>query len=82
LVLDEAIPTPRSGHFIQNASKLYIFVYSLVGTAPYNHIENPAASLWFVGYFKRTKDALSLLWFWMKQSQRQGAAILFRMLVN
>ncbi len=30
LVLDEAIARPRSGHFIQNASKLYFFVYGLV----------------------------------------------------
>jgi hypothetical protein len=45
LALGEAIPTPRSGHFIQNASKLCYF-YGLVAAAPGNHIENPAASLW------------------------------------
>jgi hypothetical protein len=33
LVLDEAITTPRSGHFIQNSSKLDYF-YSLVATSP------------------------------------------------
>jgi hypothetical protein len=54
----------------------------LYGLAPDNHIENPAASIWFVGYFKRAPDTLSLFWFWMKQSQRQGVAILFKMLVN
>jgi hypothetical protein len=43
-----------------------------------NHIANAAASLWYVGYPRRTPDALSLVGFWMKQSQRQGAAILFK----
>jgi hypothetical protein len=47
-----------------------------------NHIENASASLWFIGYLKRTPDVLLLVWFLMKQSQRQGAAILFKMLVN
>jgi hypothetical protein len=44
LVLDEAIPTPRCGHFIQNASKLD-YCYSLVATSTANHIENPVSSL-------------------------------------
>jgi hypothetical protein len=81
LVLDEAIATPRSDHFIQNSSKLDCF-FTLVATSPANHIENPASSLWFVEYSNRLADALFLLWFWMKQLQRQGAAILFNILVD
>jgi hypothetical protein len=64
-----------------DASKLD-FVLGLVAMSIANHIENALTSLWFVGYSKRTPDALSLVWFWMKQSQRRGAAILFKMLVN
>jgi hypothetical protein len=72
LVLDEAIATPKSSHFIQNSSKLDYF-YSL----------NPASSLWLIEYSKRLGDALSLFWFWrMKQSQHQGGAILFKILVD
>jgi hypothetical protein len=44
--------------------------------APANHIESPVTSLWFVGYSNRVPDALLQFWFWMKQSQGQGAAIL------
>jgi hypothetical protein len=60
LVLDEAIATPRSGHFIKNASKLYHF-YCLVATAPDNHIENSAASLWFVAYSSQSPDTIVAL---------------------
>jgi hypothetical protein len=81
LVLDEAIATPRSGHLIQNSSKLDYF-YSLVATSPANHIENYPSSLWFVEYLSRLADALLLFWFWMKQSHHQGAAILFKILGN
>jgi hypothetical protein len=81
LVFDEAIATPRSDHFIQNSSTLHYF-YSLVAASPANHIGNPASSLWFVDYPNRLADALSLFWFPMKQSQRQGAASLFKILVN
>jgi hypothetical protein len=80
LVLDVAMATLRSAHFIQNSSKLDYF-YSLVGA---NNIENPASSLWFlpVEYSNRLQEALSLFWFWMKQSKCQRAAILFKILVN
>jgi hypothetical protein len=83
LVLDVAMATLRSAHFIHNSSKLDYF-YSLVATSPANNIENPASSLWFlpVEYSNRLQEALSLFWFWMKQSQRQRAAILFKILVN
>jgi hypothetical protein len=74
LVLDEEIATPRSGHLTQNYSKLDYF-YSLVPRTPTNHIENPASSLCFVEYSNRSLEALSSFWFWMKQSQRQGAPI-------
>jgi hypothetical protein len=67
LVLDEAIATPRSGHFVQIYSKLDNF-YSLVATSPANHIENPTSSLWLVEYSNCLVDALSSFWFWMKQS--------------
>jgi hypothetical protein len=80
LVLDEAIGTAGSGHFIQNSSKLDYF-YSLVATSPANHIENLASNLWFVEYSTRLRETLSLSWFWMKKSQRQGAAILFKIIV-
>jgi hypothetical protein len=80
--MDEAITTtPRSGHFIQNSSKLDYF-YSLVATSPANHIENPVNRLWLVEYSNRLADTLSLFWFRMKQLQHQGAAILFKILVN
>jgi hypothetical protein len=83
LVLDVAMTTSRSAHFIKNSSKLDYF-YILVGTSPANNLENPASSLWFlaVEYSNRIQEALSLFWFWMKQSQRQWAAILFKILVN
>jgi hypothetical protein len=58
LVLDEAIATPRSGHFIQNSSKLDYF-YSLVAASPANHIENPVSSLWFVEYSNRLHEAIA-----------------------
>jgi hypothetical protein len=77
----ELIATPRSGHFIQNSSKLDYF-YSLVATSPVNHIENCARSLWFVKYLNRSAETLSSFWFWMKQLQHQRAAILFKILVN
>jgi hypothetical protein len=70
-----------SGHFIQDSMKLDYF-YSLVAMSPANHIENPASTLWFVEYLNRLLEALSSFWFWMKQSQRQGAAILFKILVK
>jgi hypothetical protein len=81
LVLDEAIATPRSGRFIQNYSRLDYF-YSLAATSPVNYIENPVSSLWFVEYLNRLADALSSFWFWMKRSQHQGVAILFKILVD
>jgi hypothetical protein len=75
--------TLRSAHFIQNSNKLDYF-YSLVGTSPANNLENPASSLWFlpVDFSNQLQEALSLFWFWMKQSQRQRAAILFKILLN
>jgi hypothetical protein len=81
-VLDEAIATPRSGNFIQNSSKLDYFYSLVLATSPANHIESPVNSLWFVGYLNRLRDALSLFWFWMKQLQRQGASLLFKILDN
>jgi hypothetical protein len=78
LVLDVVMATSRSAHFIQN------YFYSLVGTSPANNLENPASILWFlpVEYSNPLQEALLLFWFWMKQSQRQRAAILFKILVN
>jgi hypothetical protein len=60
----------------------YFICFGLVALSTADHIENALASLWFVGYSKRTPVTLLLVWFWMKQSQRRGAAILFKMLVN
>jgi hypothetical protein len=70
LLLDEEIARSRSDHFIQNASK-FDYLYGLVPTATANPIENSATSLWFIGYSKRTPDALPLVCFWMKKSQGQ-----------
>jgi hypothetical protein len=55
-----------------NSTKFYYFI-GLVATSPTN--EHPIANLWFVGYYNRSYDALALFWFWMKQSQRQRAAM-------
>jgi hypothetical protein len=56
--------------------------YGLVAMSTVNQIENAAVSLWFVGYYKHILDALLIVWFWMKQSQRRGTALLFKMLLN
>jgi hypothetical protein len=50
LLLHEEIAGPRSGHFIQNASK-FDYLYGLVAiTATAYPIANSATSLWFVEY--------------------------------
>jgi hypothetical protein len=76
LILEEAIARPRRGRFIQKSRKLEYLSDLVVGTDLADHIESPVTSLWFVGYSKRSRDARSQFWFWMKQSQYQGAAIL------
>jgi hypothetical protein len=67
--------------FIKHSSKLDYF-YGRVATFNANNIENPASSLWFVGYSKPTRDALSLVWFWRKPLQGQGQAVLLNILLN
>jgi hypothetical protein len=81
LVLEEAIARPRRRRFIQNYSKLYYF-YGRGATPNANRIENPASSRWLVGYSKRARDALLLVWFWGKALQGQGEAVLFKIIVS
>jgi hypothetical protein len=76
-----AIATPRSGHFIQNYSKVE-YAYGLVATSPIHRRESLATRLWFVGYSNRSLDALPLFWFEMKQSQCQETAILCNISVS
>jgi hypothetical protein len=48
------------------------YLYGLVATATANPIANSATGHWFVGYSKRTPDALPLVCFWIRKSQGQG----------
>ena len=82
LVLDEAITTTRRSRFIQNANK-FDYLEGLVASATADPIEKPVTSLWFVRVSKRKLNCMLLVWFWMKQSQRQGEALSsFNILLN